>query len=181
MTTDVDHPRVVFPATTIGAGQILDLTDIDQVAEWSHELGRLWGQIMQAKKVVDDRLREELAASGRTSLIVADGALEVEEEPGRATYDGEALFKGLVEAGLDKDVVAAMFRPELRDARELGKLERRSDAVAKAAEAARTRGRGRVKVARKRASAAAPRASEPVQVAAREHTATVNAARARGI
>lgn len=180
MSTDLDQ-RVTFPAAAIGAGEILDLADLDQVAKWSHELGRLWGIIMQAKRVCDDRLRDELAAAGRTSMIVADGSYEVEEEPGRATYDGEVLFTGLVEAGLDPDVVAAMFRPELRDARDLGKLERRNDAVAKAAEAARSRGRGRVKVRAKRQAVAAPRAPEVVQEAAREHTAVRQAARSRGI
>lgn len=172
---------VIFPVADVGAGEMLNLADLDQVAAWSHALSKLWGEVKRAKEICDERLRAELAASGRTSLIVAGDELEVEEQPGRASYDGEVLFRGLVDAGLDREVVAAMFRPELRDARELGKLERRNDAVAKAAEAARTRARGRIKVSRKRAASPAPRASEVVQEAAREQTAVRDAARARGI
>jgi hypothetical protein len=181
MSTDVDQPRVMFPTTAIGAGEVLDLTDVDQVAAWSHELSRLWGAVMQAKRVVDDVLREQLAAAGQTVMIMPGGEYEVSEEPGKATYDGELLFTGLVEAGLDPDVVAQMFRPELRDARELGKLERRNDAVAKAAEAARSRGRGRVKVSRKRAQVGAPVASEEHHQLAQERSAEQRAARSRGI
>lgn len=181
MSTDLEHQRVTFPVTSIGAGELLDLSDVDQVAEWSHELSKLWGQVMQAKKVVDDVLREQLAAAGQTSMIMPGGEYEVSEEPGKATYDGELLYTGLVEAGLDPDVVAQMFRPELRDARELGKLERRNDAVAKAAEAARSRGRGRVKVSRKRGAVGAPVAPESIQTAARERSAEQRAARSRGI
>lgn len=181
MTTDLEQQRVTFPVSAIGAGELLDLADVDQVAEWSHELSRLWSQIMQAKKVVDDVLRERLAAAGQTTMVVPGGDFEVSEEPGKASYDGELLFTGLVEAGLDPDVVAAMFRPELRDARELGKLERRNDAVAKAAEAARSRGRGRVKVSRKRAAVSAPVAPESIQTEARERSAEQRAARSRGI
>jgi len=182
MSTDVTHPRVIFPASQeVGAGEELDLSDLDQVAAWSHELGKLWGAVRFAKDIVDTELRSRLAADGRVSMILADGALEVTEEPGRAAYDGEKLAQGLLDAGLDRDVVAAMFKPELRDARELGKLERRSDAIAKAAEAARTRGRGRIKVSRKRAAVPAPVIPGYVREASAAITREDDDARARGI
>lgn len=180
MSTDLT-PRIIFPGTGIATGEILDLSDIDQVARWSHELSSLWGQIMQMKRAIDDALRDQLAAGGQTSMIVAGGDYEVAEEPGKATYDGELLYTGLVAAGIDPDVVAQMFRPELRDARELGKLERRNDAVAKAAEAARTRGRGRIKVKRKRPPAGAPTTPAYVREAVAEQARDQADARARGI
>jgi len=141
--------RISWPATPVGAGEVFYLHEPAQAAELSHRCATLMAELRRMKMLADEALRDELASKAAAKLIVS-ADLEVEEEPGRVSYDGEALYSGLVAAGLEPDVVAEMFKPVLRDARELGKLERRNDAVAKAAEAARTRSRGRVVVKRKK-------------------------------
>lgn len=179
MSGDLER-RLTFPAIPIAAGEVCDVTDPAQAALWSMHLSRLWGEIRRLKEQCDDALRAELAQTGRTSMIVS-GDLEVFEGPGKADYDGEALARALLDAGIDKDEVAAMFRPQLRDARELGKLERRNDMVAKAAEAARTRGRGGIKVRQKGQHAVAPRTPDSIRDHVADDRRAEAAARARGI
>lgn len=152
--------RLTWPIVGFGQGEVCNLHDPEEAADWAERIGQVMSELRRMKTLCDEALRGVLGAEATASLIVSP-TLEVTEEPGRVTYDGEVLYQGLVAAGLHPDVVAEMFKPTLRDARELGKLERRNDKVAKAAEAARTRSRGRIVVKRKKGhvdSAAIPEA-----------------------
>lgn len=163
MSTLPDTPqRLYMPSIAIGAGEICDLGDAAQAADWSYRLGVAMSELRRLKNQADEALRGVLEDQAATHLQVGD--LEVSEQAGQASYDVTWLMQALVDAGMPEDVMGGLFEAEwkVRDAKELQKLENRHQKYAAVIAQARTRKRGRLTVKRKRQQAPAPQVSESV-------------------
>jgi hypothetical protein len=177
-----------FLPTTVGFpidGQAYDLARVEDAAALSHRCSELSRMLRHLKERADDVLRAQLAEQAVT--VMAAGEFEVSEDTGRASYDVQALWEGLVDAGMPEKVAEGLFVIErkVRDGKELTKLATRHDAYGKVIAAATTRSRGYIKVKARRSQAPAPRTPdvirEHVQAEARSEREAEADAAARGI
>ena len=165
MTQLAPPQRAILP----GTGEMVDLTDDEQVAAASNYAGRMIALCKTLKETTDEILRERLKEQAATSLMLGD--VEVTEKTGALVWDVEALYHGLEEAGLKGPALEALFKVErsVASATELNKLANRVDEYAKVIEAARSRRRGGIVTKRRKPEAAvAPATPAHIQ----EHVAS---------
>jgi len=156
--------RFTMPAIPIGTGEVCELGDPEQAADWSLRIGEVMRELARMKRLTDDALRDRLMAAGKTTLAFGD--LEVSEDTGKPTYDAQGLYDGLVAGdgthGLSPEAVESLFvfERKVADGKELVKLGNRNAVFARIVAENTKRTRGRLKIKRKRSSAPAPRVPE---------------------
>lgn len=161
MSPEIRVLRAVMP----GTGEAFDLRDPEQVAAASYQAGRMLAMLRNLKETTDGILRDQLKEHAQTTLMVGD--VEVTEETGKATYDAETIYQGLIDAGMATDIAEQHFYYErkVKDGRELNKLATRHDDYAKAITAGTKRSRGRIVTHHKGPGAAAPKTPLVIQQA----------------